>query len=154
MIEENKLRSLLKDPGLDVDFFLVDLQVLTDNKVRIYVDNMKGITIDECVRISRFLEARLDEAGYVFELEVSSPGLDMPFKVPEQFEKSIGKTVQVNMDDGKKKTGRLLSFNGDTIEMEVVVREKIKGKKKKQERFATEKIGLNNIMNIKRIISF
>lgn len=154
MIAEDKIRTWLGDSGLDVEFFLVDLVVSKENKIRIYLDNQQGITIDECVQISRFLESRLDEQGYIFELEVSSPGLDMPFKVPQQFEKNLGNPVQATMYNGTKKSGKLLAYDGETVGLEVTVSEKIKGKRKKQKRVSEEIIALKDIKTIKRIISF
>ena len=42
---------------------------------------MKGVTLDECMAVSRFLESKLDRNKEDFELEVSSPGLDKPLKL-------------------------------------------------------------------------
>ncbi len=63
---------------------------------------MKGITIDECAAIHRHIEKSLDRDKEDFELQVSSPGLDMPFGVIEQYYKNEGKKVEVVDNEGSK----------------------------------------------------
>ena len=71
--------------------FVVDIAVSVSNDISIYVDDMNGITIDECRRISQAIEECLDREKEDYSLEVSSPGLTNPFRVKEQYLKNIGK---------------------------------------------------------------
>ena len=59
--------------------FLVAVKVSSANKIIVLADKLDGITIDECVSIHRFIESKLDRDIEDYELEVSSPGLDLPF---------------------------------------------------------------------------
>ena len=103
MIPAKKIEDLLKSVDNLPNFFIVDLKIGTANKIRLFLDNSKGITISECGIISRYLERVLDEEGLLFDLEVSSPGLDMPFIVPEQYRKNLGKKVKVTFKNGVQK---------------------------------------------------
>lgn len=94
----------------------------SDYYLRVYADKEGGINIDDCVFISRALEEKLDEANKIEEayiLEVSSPGLTRPLKKDVDFEKSIGRAVDIKLYkaiDGKKEfTGKLTSYNKELL---------------------------------------
>lgn len=62
----------------------------------------QGITVDDCVRVSRVLEAWLDEAlilGRRYRLEVSSPGIERPIRWREHWERFVGHEVRVKLRD-------------------------------------------------------
>ena len=90
--------------------------------LRVYADKEGGITIDDCVTISRALEAKLDEEDFIEEayiLEVSSPGLGRPLRRERDFEKSLGAEVEVKLykawSGEKEFTGILKSYTKDTV---------------------------------------
>lgn len=59
-----------------------------------------GVTVDDCARASRALEAWLDDAGPLgrrYVLEVSSPGLERPLRWPEHWERFVGRDVHVRV---------------------------------------------------------
>ncbi len=87
--------------------FLVEVKVDSSSKIRVHIDKNQGISIDDCVSVSRELEGRLDRDNEDFALEVSSPGLDAPFRVSEQYDKNIEKMVTVQLKDGSKVQGLL-----------------------------------------------
>ena len=124
--------QILEDKDLDKDFFIVDVLIHGNNDIRIYIDNKKGISIRDCVSVSKFVEGKLLSEDLDFSLEVSSPGLDMPLKVPEQFEKNIGKIVEVVDLDGNKETGTLLKYDSEGIVLEQERKRKKEGKKRKE----------------------
>ena len=91
---------------------LVDLEVAGSHGrpvVRAYVDTKQGITLDECARLSRLLEAELERTGAVPEryvLEVSSPGIERPLTRRSHFERFVGQDVDVRLyekREGRKK---------------------------------------------------
>lgn len=132
MIKAETIRDLLQDELIRRDLFLVEVVVRPVNKIAVYLDSMKGVTLDECTIISRLLESRLDRDAEDFELEVSSPGLDRPLKLPVQFEKNMGRLLDVVKYDGKKITGILKGFSEKAIflETEVAFRDSMTGKRK------------------------
>lgn len=122
---EQELSSFLEPMGL----FLVEVNVLLNNKIEIFADGKVNITIDQCAVISRHLENYLETNGFVGEkytLEVSSPGMDQPLKVKEQFEKQRGKNVDVVLKKGGKITGQLTAYDAEQIEVVELVKQKDK----------------------------
>lgn len=66
--------------------------------LRIFIDRQDRVTIDDCERVSRDIEALLDVEDpipYSYTLEVSSPGLDRPLRWPEDFKRFLGKMARV-----------------------------------------------------------
>ena len=92
------------------------------DNIKTYYGNiraLKGISIEECAAVSRELENKLDRDKEDFALEVSSPGLDAPFRVREQYDKNIGRMVSVQCKDGSKVLGVLKEAGGDRVLLEV-----------------------------------
>lgn len=116
---ENYLSDLLKD---DQDVFLVNFKINTANDIKVFLDADSGITIEKCTRVNRALYKRIEEnnlfTGGDFSLEVSSPGIEEPLKLLRQYKKNIGRTVQVTLNDGAKKIGKLKSVCDDEITIE------------------------------------
>lgn len=149
MIDKNKIIALAEEriKALDSGCYLVDVNVTETNKITVEVDNEnRGVSIEECVSISRNIEHNLDREEEDFELQVTSPGLDKPFKVEKQYLKNIGKMVAVQTNDDKSYEGILKEVN----ENEIVLAEK--KSKNKQEK--TYNINKENIKSTKIIISF
>ncbi len=125
---EKKTEELL-DPILKrFDFDLWDVEYVKEGGeyyLRAFIDKEGGITIDDCVDVSRELSDLLDEADFIEEaytLEVSSPGLTRTLKKDREFEKSIGRAVELKtyrpVDGTKEFTGTLASFDAEQITIE------------------------------------
>ena len=115
------------------NLFLVDIKFPMGRQIDVYIDSDDGIHISECAEVSRFLEKLLDESGLVPEnyiLEVSSPGMDNPLKVPRQYKRRIGRILEILKTDGKQIEGQLVEADDEKIKLREVVEEK---KKKKSE---------------------
>ena len=152
MISEAIIKGYLEDEVIRRDLFLVEVAVRPVNKIAVFVDSFKGVTLEECIGISRYLESKLDRSVEDFELEVSSPGLDKPLKLPVQFEKNKGRMLDVGMFDGIKVTGKLLEMKSGVISLETETRVKDStGKKKLQ--VHTQEIKLEEIKSAKIVIS-
>lgn len=112
---------------------LVDLQVAGSHGrpvVRAYVDTDGGITLDECARLSRLMEAELEASGTVPEryvLEVSSPGIDRPLTRRKHFERFVGQEIDVRLyakRDGRKKfVGTLERVEDGDAGFRIIVRD-------------------------------
>ena len=126
---EGMVQALLAGEPL---YFLVDVRIKPTNNVKVYLDGDQGISIEKCVQVNRALYKQLEESGLFpaddFSLEVSSPGLDEPLKMLRQYQKNIGRQVEVLLQDGARKEGRLMEVSEDGI-----VVEETKGKNKKKE---------------------
>jgi ribosome maturation factor RimP len=132
MITKEKIHKIVDPFIYENEMFLVQLEISTANKITLVVDSMKGVNIDDCVEISRLIESGLDRDIEDFELEVSSAGIGVPFKVIQQYQKNIGKDIEVVLKSGLKIKGILQGAdeNGFTISYKKKV--KIEDKKKKQ----------------------
>jgi len=90
--------------------------------LKVYINKPEGITVDDCTEISHALSKKLDELDLISEqyfLEVSSPGLERPFKTESDYIKNINEKVEVKLYkplDGKKViTGTLLEKKENNI---------------------------------------
>jgi ribosome maturation factor RimP len=134
MIERTKIENLVKDYISDKDLFLVAVKISSTGRITILADKKNGITIDECARLSRYIENNLDRNIEDYELQVSSPGLDMPFLVREQYLKNEGKRIEVTDMTGMKLTGILKNVTEGGFELETEVGKNSPGKSKSTEK--------------------
>ena len=88
MLKKETIIQLINDYiKQNESFFIVDVKISPYNNIEILIDSFNGITIQNCVSLSKFIESVLDKDEYNFSLQVSSSGLSEPFKVFEQYEK-------------------------------------------------------------------
>lgn len=96
----------------DPQYFRVQVKIKPTNNVKVFIEGDNGITIEKCVQINRSLYKKLEESalfpGGDFSLEVSSPGVGEPLKERRQYNRNIGRDVEVVFNDGAKKEGKLL----------------------------------------------
>lgn len=128
-ILEQKINALIE---ADPDVFLVSIRIKPTNNVKIFLDADNGINVDRLIQYNRKLYRDLEENAVFpdgdFSLEVSSPGLDEPLKLPRQYRKNVGRYVEVITLDGTRIEGKLI----DSDDVKIVVEEE-KGKGKKKE---------------------
>lgn len=133
MISREQVELLIEDKLKDGDYFVVSLEISATNKIKLVIDSMSGITIDDCVAFSREIEHNLDRENEDFELEVTSPGLHLPLKVKQQYVKNIGQNLDVLLIDGSTKIkGLLKEVKDEAIVLVEESKVKVEGKKKKQ----------------------
>ncbi len=88
--------------------------------VRVFIDKVDGVTIDDCERVSRALELQLDEkVPHRYLLEVSSPGIERELHTAEHFRRARGKLIRVKMErplQGQRViVGRLIGLDPEPI---------------------------------------
>jgi ribosome maturation factor RimP len=123
------LRVLLEPAIEAMGFELVDTEFSGSGRqavLRIYIDNPKGVTVDDCAQVSRQVSAILDVEDPIpgqYMLEVSSPGLDRPLVKREDFRRFAGELVKIRMSVavlGRRNfTGHLAGIEGDTVILEM-----------------------------------
>lgn len=114
------LRGTLESLGYE----LVDIETSRGGLVRIFIDAPKGISVDDCARVSHHLTRAFAVEGVDYErLEVSSPGLDRPLKRLEDFARFAGQRASVKLKlprDGRRRfEGRLAGVEGGEVALEV-----------------------------------
>lgn len=146
MIDRAKIEESVREYIRGTDLFLVALKVSSSNKITVLADRKEGITIDECALLHRHIEKGLDRDIEDFELQVSSPGLDMPFDVIEQYYKNEGKKVSVVDKEGLKYTGILRNITKGGFDLETEVKVKGKAKEVKDVSFNFDQIKSTRIV--------
>ena len=112
--------------GLD----LVDVEIFRAGRrrmIRVYVGKIDGVSIEHCARVSREISAVVDAENWLGEdnyvLEVSSPGLDRPFKTLADWKRSIGRHVKVTTREKHENrilhTGKLVAADENEVTLEV-----------------------------------
>lgn len=75
--------------------FLIDLTITESMKIIVTLDGDQGVTLQDCIDISRAIEHNLDREEQDFSLEVASAGVSTPLKLVRQYKKNIGRTLKV-----------------------------------------------------------
>lgn len=119
MLDKNKIETIVNEHVEGTDKFLVDITVSSANAVDVYVDGDNGISIKECVKISRLIESAFDREVEDYELRVSSAGLTRPFKLLRQYKKYIDREIEVVTIGDKKVKGILKSVTDNGFELEL-----------------------------------
>ena len=154
MISKDIVKGFVLSVIGDTAIFVVDVRVDSANKISVEVDKPEGITIEECINISRAIENGLDREIEDFELEVSSPGLTEPFKVMEQYHKNCGRQVDVVKRDGQKINGLLQRIDEEGIELELKAKIKELGQKRSKIVTQTVFLKFSDIKTTKVTITF
>jgi ribosome maturation factor RimP len=124
---ESSVKDLMLDIIKSTEYELIDIEYVKEGPfkyLKVYIDKKDGITVDDCADVSRALNKKLDELDLIQEqyfLEVSSPGVERPFKTEEDYQKNIGEFVEVKLYkplNGKKVfEGILLGLVEDKVEI-------------------------------------
>ncbi|MEJ2163398.1 MAG: ribosome assembly cofactor RimP [Robiginitalea sp.] len=96
------------------DLFPILVKVGPDFSIRILLDGDSGVTLEDCMYVSRAIEHQLDREEFDFSLEVSSAGATSPLEVPRQFRKNQGRTLEVKTAETEFK-GTLEEVGEDQI---------------------------------------
>ncbi len=107
MLKE-KVQQLIQE-ALDENpaLFLINLDIKGDNEIKVTIDGDQGVTVQDCIAVSRKVEHNLDREEEDFSLEVMSVGATTPLELPRQFIKNIGRSLEVKTTQGDKIEGLL-----------------------------------------------
>jgi ribosome maturation factor RimP len=154
MISKENILNVIKDLLKEKEIFLVSLDVSASNNIRLIIDSMKGVTLNECAQLSRAIENGLNRDRENFNIEVTSPGLGTPFKVREQYVKNIGEEVEVILKTGQKVNGLLIQTDDNDFVIEQDKKVRIEGKKKKQPIKERINFAYDDVSKVKNVIKF
>ncbi len=157
MISKQRVRELAEERIKDRDerLFIVDLTISTTNVIRLELDKTEGgVSIEDCMSVSRNIEHNLDRETADFELHVSSAGLDKPLRVLAQYVKNIGRGLDVKLKSKEKISGTLTAVDENGITLQREEKKAVEGKKKKELVVIEDKIAFSDINEAKIVISF
>ena len=146
MIDKFKVLDLIKDALEGTEKYLVNMKIPPDNRIFVDIDGDNGITIDECIELSRLIENSLDREEEDFELNVSSAGADSPLKMPRQYKRHIGRNLSVDALDGSHVEGTLAEADDDHFTIH------IKGTKKEAPKDYT--FAYTDVATVKVVLEF
>ncbi len=123
MLKE-KVTDLLEEAlSKNQSLFLIDFDIDENNTIKITIDGDTGVTLLDCMAISRAIEHNIDREEYDFALEVASAGASSPLQFPRQYKKNIGRTLEVKQKEGGTLEGILSEVSEDTITISWSARE-------------------------------
>ena len=154
MINKETIKTLTEEWLHDNDYFLVDINFASDDRIVIEIDHADGVWIEDCAELSRFLQERLGDELGEYELEVGSAGLGQPFKVAQQYINHIGDTVEVLDQEGHKVLGTLKSVDGRNFVVTIQEKQKQEGKKRPVIVDVDKVYSMDNIKYAKYILAF
>ena len=124
-----KVEQILKEPVEALGYELCDVEFIKeygDWVLTLYINKPDGVTIDDCERVSRAVDPILDEEDPVeqaYFLSVSSLGLDRPLKKDADFDRNIGKRVEIKLfapKNGKKEfVGELIRYDETNVTVQL-----------------------------------
>jgi ribosome maturation factor RimP len=123
MLLKEEIKKYASEKALEINGFVVDVNISANNVITIFFDKNNGVLVDDCLVISKYIQEKFDKDVEDYELTVCSPGLTNPLKVKQQYIKNIGKEVSVKTNDGKRKIGILKKFETDLV-LEVLKKKK------------------------------
>jgi len=91
--------------------FLIDLSFGEANQIKVIIDGDQGVSVKDCIAMSRAVEHNLDREEEDFSLEVTSLGVSSPLTLPRQYTKNIGRKLKVKTATGEQLEGTLEQAN-------------------------------------------
>ena len=96
MAFKDKVSALLEEALKEkTSLFLVDLTINDQFKIMVTLDGDTGVNLQDCIDVSRAIDANLDREEQYYSLEVASAGVSTPLKMVRQYKKNIGRTLKV-----------------------------------------------------------
>ncbi|MBC7885205.1 MAG: ribosome maturation factor [Saprospiraceae bacterium] len=156
-MDNSTLEKLIEKGLVELEFgdmYLVDLRV-RNNKIEAFLDSDDGVSFMKCQKLSRWIEAILDENksfGENYILEISSAGVGSPLKLLKQYPKNIGRIIDIKHTGDKNSKGVLKNVVDNRIFVEYEI--KVKEGKKNKMVIMTDEIKFEDIIESKIKISF
>ncbi len=136
---ETEIKNIAEDYFSRSDYKIIDY-ILRGEKgtkvLEIYVDNRKGINIDELVKINHELDDLIEEkiaSADISKLQVSSPGAERSFKFIWQLEKHVGRDIEASLKGDEEVSGKLTMVSENDGKIGIEIQKKEKGKKNTEE---------------------
>ncbi len=113
-MDRNLVKTLMEEAlTLNEELFLIDFSISSGGDIKVVVDGDKGVSLKECIRISRHIEHNLDEECE-FSLQVITPDITKPLEHPRQYLKNVGRVLKVKTKE-EEVEGTLIEIVNDTL---------------------------------------
>jgi ribosome maturation factor RimP len=95
-MDQKQIKDLVDEAlALNESLYLIDFSISENNKIQVIVDGDNGVSLSECIRISRNVDSNLDREEEDFSLEVTTPDIAHPLKIKRQYIKNISRILKV-----------------------------------------------------------
>ena len=121
--KENINKLLAEALSLEPDLFLIDLSIDDQSRVIVVLDGDNGVSLEQCIKVSRYIEHQLDREVNDFSLDVSSAGATNPLQMVRQYKKNIGRKLAVHTTDNDNFKATLTQADDEQITLEWKARE-------------------------------
>lgn len=148
MIKLEDLRKSIEQYLQDSDIYIVDIKIKAGNNITVLIDRGTDINIDDCIALTRFIESKYDRDADDYHLTVSSPGVGQPLRLLRQYNKVIGKEVEIQFSDKSNLKGTLVAADNEKITVKLV------SKVKKEVTEQLREIPYSELTSVKEVISF
>src|SRR5690554_443530 len=118
-VEQLLNQALKEHPSL----FLIDLNIDSTNGVKVIIDDDQGVTLNDCIAISRAVEHNIDREEFDFSIDVMSAGVSEPLQLPRQFHKNKNRNLEVVTHSGETVKGTLIEITDNDIQLTWKTRE-------------------------------
>ncbi len=109
---EELLSEFLKERE---DLFLIDLKISASDDITVILDGDSGVSLQDCLDASRAIEFNMDREEHDFSLQVMSAGLSEPLSRPRQFQKNVGRDIEVLLNDSSEVEGELVKVDEEKV---------------------------------------
>ena len=147
-ISKEELTKVVEQHLEGSDLFVVETTVSPSWDIEISLDSDSRVSIDQCVALTRAVEEAFDREALDFSLTVGSAGIGQPLRLARQFDKIVGKEVEILRADGKKLLATLQHHDAAGITVAYTVKEAVEGKKRKVEVEKTETIPFSELKTV------
>lgn len=104
------------------DLFLIDFSISLDNKIKVVIDGDEGVSVEDCVFVSRAIEHNIDRDEHDFSLDVMSAGATSPLTNKRQYKKNLTRTIELRTES-ETIEGVLINASDDHITLQWKARE-------------------------------
>lgn len=138
---EEKVEELLKETIEKLGYNLYDVEYVKEGPnyyLRVYIDNEKGIDLNDCEKVSNAIDEMLDKANIIkdqYYLEVSSPGIERVLRKDRHLQENIGNQIEIKLfkkdEKGSKDyIGELLKFDQEVVSIKTSEEDEIQIERK------------------------
>ena len=154
MLREKVTQLLQEAMDENPSLFLISLDIQGNNEIKVTIDGDQGVTVQDCITVSRKVEHNLDREEEDFSLEVMSVGATTPLQQTRQYKKNVGRSLEVKTNTGAKFEGTLQEATDENVTLTWKAREPKPVGKGKVTVQKTETIPYENIVQAKVMIKF
>ena len=136
MITKELVQGLVLEFLQNSDYELQKLEIDKEMNILVEIDRLGAVDVDYCAELNRYLVEKLGDKDD-YSLEVGSVSITAPFISKIQYQKNLGRPVEV-LADGKKYRGQLVSVDEETFAIDTEEMVPVEGKKRKQKQIVTK----------------